>query len=514
MKRIFTLLFFSVLVLGINAQERYVDEIFTEVAVESDVVYANNITVITGAPTPTEIKLDIYTPVGDTATDRPLIKVFHTGNFLPQLINGQINGNKTDPYLVDMIERLVRRGYVVASIDYRLGWNPISPVQDTRTETLINAAYRGVQDSHAATRFFRKSIEEGNPYGIDGDKIVNWGVGTGGYITLGAGTINEYNDVVLPKFINSTQVPMVLEQVSGDPFGEVMAPINLPNHVGYSNDISLTVNMGGAVGDTSWLTEGDAPILSYAVPTDPFAPYNTDFLIVPTTGDLVVEVSGSYDLQAKAQELGLNNIFTSGVYSDPWTESANNNNDGLEGLFPFVRPSWDLDGDPNTPPAEESSPWDWWDSAFWSTQQPSACGGAPLELCNWDLISRANNPDASFEKGTTYMDSIINHFAPRACLALELPCASLFTTSTKDIVLDPSVMQLTPNPASTSVKVSAEGEIIQHIAIFAMDGKLMTKRSNVNSESIIIERNNLPTGIYFVKAFFEKGVATQKVVFE
>jgi hypothetical protein len=513
MKRIFTLLFFSILTLGLNAQERYVDEIFTEVAVESDIVYATNITVITGAPAPVEIKLDIYTPVGDTETNRPLIKVFHTGNFLPQLINGQINGNKTDPYVVDMIERLVRRGYVVASIDYRLGWNPISPDQDTRTNTLINAAYRGVQDSHTATRFFRKSVEEGNPYGINADQIINWGVGTGGYITLGAGTINTYNDVVLPKFIGSDQLPMVLEPLSGDPFGEVMAPINLSNHAGFSNDISLTVNMGGAVGDTSWITPGDAPILSYAVPTDPFAPYNTDFLIVPTTGDLVVEVSGSYDLQKKAQELGINDAIAAGFYDDPWTASANNNNDGLVGLFPFVRPLWDLDGDPATPPAAESSPWDWWDAAFWSTQQPSACGGAPLELCNWDLISRRNNPDASFEKGTTYMDSIINHFAPRACVVLDLPCASLFT-GVEDIDLDPTIMTISPNPASTSINIEAKGENIESIAIFAMDGKLMTKISNVNSDIITIQRDNLPSGIYFVKAFFEKGVATQKVVFE
>jgi len=513
MKRIFTLLFLGVISLSLNAQTRYVDEVFTDVNVESDIIYGNNISVLTGGPLPSDLMLDIYTPVGDTATDRPLIKVFHTGNFLPQLINGQINGNRTDPYVVDMIERLVRRGYVVASVSYRLGWNPISPDQDTRTETLINAAYRGVQDSHTATRFFRKSIEEGNPYGINGEDIINWGVGTGGYITLGAGTIDRYEDVVLPKFISSDQVPMVIEQVNGDPFGEVEAIINSPNHVGFSNEISLTVNMGGALGDTSWISEGDAPILSYHVPTDPFAPYETDFLIVPTTGDLVVEVSGSYDAQRIAQQEGINDILLTGTYNDVWTESANANNDGLEGLYPFLRPSWDLDGDPNTPPAEESSPWDWWDVAFWSTQQPDACGGAPIEQCNWDLISRRNNPDASFEKGTTYMDSIINHFAPRACVVLDLPCAELYT-SVEDINLDPSIMTISPNPASMNIKVEAKGENIESIAIFAIDGQLMQRETNINSESITIQRNNLPTGIYFVKAFFDKGVATQRVVFE
>ena len=521
MKRIFTLTFFSLIVLGLSAQTRYVDEIFTDVAVESDIVYSTNVQVLTGMPVPVDLKLDIYTPVGDTETSRPLIKVFHTGNFLPPLVNGQINGLKTDPYVVDMIERLVRRGYVVASVGYRLGWNPISPDQDVRTETLINAAYRGVQDSHAATRFFRKSIGEGNPYGLSGEQIVNWGVGTGGYLTLGAGSINAYEDVLLDKFIDSDGFPMVNDALLGDPFGETAAAINNPNHVGLSNEIHLTVNMGGALGDLSWLNAetadkpADPPIISFAVPTDPFAPYNTAFLIVPTTGDLVVEVSGSFDLQERATELGINEPFTEGtLYDDVWTMSANSHNEGNEGLYPFLRPSWDLDGNPATPPAEESAPWDWWDVAFWSTQAPSACGGAPIEQCNWDLLSRRNNPDASFDKGTRYMDSLINFFAPRACVVLDLPCAVNYVESAAIEILDASVLTLAPNPASTNVKVTADGKNIKSIAIFGMDGRLYNQITNVNAESATIQRNNLPTGIYFVKAYFDEGIATQKVTFE
>ena len=519
MKRIFTLTFFSLIFLGLNAQTRYVDEVFTDVEVQSDIIYATNIEVLTGMPVAVDLKLDVYTPAGDTETERPLIKVFHTGNFLPQLVNGQINGNKNDPYLVDMIERLVRRGYVVASVGYRLGWNPISPDQDVRTETLINAAYRGVQDSHAATRFFRKSIEEGNPYGINGNDIINWGVGTGSYISLAAGTIDTYTDVLLPKFIKADQTPMVIEAVHGDPFGENMAIINIPNNPGFSNDISLTVNMGGALGDLSWMDADDTPIVSIHVPTDPFAPYNTDFLIVPTTGDLVVEVSGSFDLQERATELGINGAFTIGtLYDDPQTESALQNNEGNEGLFPLLRPSWDLDGDPTTPAAEESSPWDWWDAAFWSMSQPQQCADMmiPLTACNWDLLSRANNPDASFDKGTTYMDSIIGYYAPRAMVTLELPGYEVYLDSMINVtdILDASVMTLAPNPASTSVKVVANGKNINSIAIFGIDGRLYDQITNVNAESAVIQRNNLPTGIYFVKAYFDDGIATQKVTFE
>ena len=41
-------------------------------------------------------------------------------------------------------------GYVVASIDYRTGWNPLAATQSERTYQLINAAYRGVQDARTA----------------------------------------------------------------------------------------------------------------------------------------------------------------------------------------------------------------------------------------------------------------------------------------------------------------------------------------------------------------------------
>jgi carboxylesterase type B len=89
-------------------------------------------------------------------------------------------------------------GYVVASCDYRLGWNPVATTQEERVNTLINAAYRGVQDCRTAVRFFRKSqAENGNPFGIDPWRIGVWGQGTGGYIAFAAATINAYAAISL-----------------------------------------------------------------------------------------------------------------------------------------------------------------------------------------------------------------------------------------------------------------------------------------------------------------------------
>ena len=186
MKRIFTLLMVFAAI-GLHAQERYLDEIFDNVVVTEDVEYAANISVLPalqGMP-PMAIPqfMDVYEPEGDEETARPLILVFHTGNFLPQYLNGSALGTRKDSAVVELCERFARMGYVTASVDYRLGWNPLAGTQVERTFQLINAAYRGVQDSRTAARFFRMNAAEmDNTFGIDPDKIAMFGDGTGGYI--------------------------------------------------------------------------------------------------------------------------------------------------------------------------------------------------------------------------------------------------------------------------------------------------------------------------------------------
>jgi hypothetical protein len=54
-----------------------------------------------------------------------------------------------------MAMQFAKRGYVCAIVEYRKGWNPVSPDQLVRTGTILNAAYKGQQDTKAAVRFFR-----------------------------------------------------------------------------------------------------------------------------------------------------------------------------------------------------------------------------------------------------------------------------------------------------------------------------------------------------------------------
>lgn len=489
--------FFSLVFLccSINAiaQDRYLEEVFNEVKVTSDITYGNNLSIITvpitGMPFLQALKVDIYEPENDDITQRPLIIMFHTGNFLPHPDNQGTGGTKTDLTVVGMAERLAKMGYVVASATFRLGWNPIAPDQPTRVNTLINAAYRGVQDANTSIRFFKKTVaEDGNPYGVDPDRITLWGFGTGGYITLNTAVLDVYEKTLIPKFIGQDDMgnprPMVLTALSGNPQGTTQGAINIPNHVGYESDFQLCVNLGGAMGDTSWLDPGMVPMISFQVPSDPFAPYTEGIVIVPGLNLPVVEVQGSYLVQQLANAYGNNDVFVNANINDVYTQVANSRNDGYEGLFPFPR-AFPLD----------SSPWDWWDPA------------TNVNHANGILT----NPDMSFDKAMLFADSIIGYFAPRAYVALDL--ATLI--SVEENILPDAELKAMPNPAHSQILVATtSAEPIREITMMDINGKVVKSYRNVDNQYFTVHRNDLAAGVYMLHARLDKGVITKKIIFQ
>ena len=167
------LLSLFIILAGLSSAEaqRYLTKQFDEVNVTST-FYGINFTVLAvpnvGRTIRDTLDVDIYTPKGDAATSRPLIIYFPTGNFLPFPLNGSTSGTIKDSTCVDIATKLAKMGYVVAVADYRKGWNPIATTQEPRVNTLINAAYRGVQDARTAVRFFK---EKATNYGVDTTRI-------------------------------------------------------------------------------------------------------------------------------------------------------------------------------------------------------------------------------------------------------------------------------------------------------------------------------------------------------
>lgn len=494
MKRLLPLLMLLLFVGSTLSAQRYLSEVFTGVDVTADVVYGGNVTIITGTPAADTLLCDVYTPQGDTASERPVVLISHTGSFLPVPLNGQATGYKDDSTVVELCTQLAKRGYTAVAYTYRLGWNPVG-TQEERTGTLLNAAYRGIQDTWTLVRFIRLVYQNGNPYGVDTSKIIVGGVGTGGYMGLGAATLDKYAEINLAKFINpGTGTSYVDTAISGDIYGELNRPINVGNHVGQTNKFHFAFNLGGALGDSTWLEAGDVPMVSFHGPSDPFAPYDFGAVIVPTTGDFVVNVSGSQGVQRRSNRLGNNAPFQGGTFTDPVSMEADTKNDGYDGLFPFFRPF----------PPPEGSPWDWWDTVVWNVPHPS--GGT------FNSAGRMTNPDMSAQKARTYIDTIQAYLNPRIVCALNLPGCTL-SGLFED--LDPGAVTLYPNPSQDFfvVESAMENNRLVMVEVLDLQGRIV-KSIETNSFEYTVRHEDLNSGLYLVKIRTEKGIVTKKVLFD
>ena len=542
MKKLFTLNLLLLTFASVFAQTRYVDEVFDEVEETTDVLYGVNATLlflpVFGEAVPEALYMDVYSPAGDVATDRPLVLLFHTGNFLPAITNGQIAGSRKDSSAVEMCRQLARRGFVAASVDYRLGWNPLAETQPERALGLIQAAYRGLQDGRNAIRYMKTFATD---YGIDPEKIVMWGNGTGGYLVLGTAALDDYFEIVSTengpgKFLLDAdgdgvpETPMVVPQYHGDIEGKVLtvAPdgafgvpagdtTNYVNFPDVSSEYALTVNVGGALGDVSWLDENTGPIISVQSPFDMFAPYDDAVLIVPTTGDPIVQVQGGLAISRRQNELGNNDSFANGIYNDAITQTAMDNSataghEYQEGLFPFIRPA-------NSLGLDEGVVINWWDPnglvTFLSDMGPVT---APLNMIphpsggtfhDQGLIL---NEGMSAEKARANIADIMDYVIPRTCLSLALPECDYLFTSTEDVLVDDSFLTISPNPVLDRMTIESASELIQSVEVYNSNGQVVFRNTNINAQSFTIDRVSLGTGMFVVKTAFENGISTRKVM--
>lgn len=508
-----------------SAQVRYLDEIFTDVDQTTNVQFGTNYNFLFGTPAPgLSLMTDVYQPAGDNETGRAAVIVLHTGNFLPRYLNQSPTGSNKDSSVVVAAELFAKRGYVSFAPAYRLGWSATNtdPVfgADVRRGTLINAVYRALNDAKALVRYIKKSVaEDGNPYGIDPDKIIIYGHGSGGYLSLAYGSldrIEELENEASGKWLSTTTTgsfvqgelyvnPLAVGGVDG--FGGLY---NDTNHYGYSNDVAACINAGGALGDSAWMEVGEPPIISFHCPNDGFAPFTSGIVIVPTTQEAVVDVVGSRWAIGRANELGNNDAFYNGNdYNDPYTLAAeaalqsNHPDLGLnpsdyEGLFPFNRPTiaW---------PYQESSPWDWWDETVVVTSAAPLVGATAAQAIHDNGLS--GSPTMSATQGKAYLDSIQGYLAPRLRELLE------GDVSVEEVdFVDANTFVYANNTQDFLVVKTNEGIRITDVEIYNISGSLVRFENGLNKLSHQINgTNNMTAGLYLVKVTTDKGITTRKV---
>ena len=189
---------------------RYLDEVFSDVTVTRDVVYGRT----TGPDgSPLDLRIDIYEPAGDPTGSRPAMLWMHGGYFS--------SGDKSS--MAPFAEAMARRGYVSASVQYRLNSDPGIGVR----------AEHAYLDLRAAVEWLAAHADE---YGVDPGAIA-----TGGY---SAGAVTALNLAYGP------------DRAAGDSAGVVAA-----------------VSLAG-VQTTGTVEPGEAPALFFHAPNDTTVPYD------------------------------------------------------------------------------------------------------------------------------------------------------------------------------------------------------------------------------------------------
>jgi para-nitrobenzyl esterase len=150
---------------------RYVNNIFTRVKVRPDITYGTAVDQITQEPV--TLKLDMYTPIGDTDTSRPAIVWVHGGSFCC--------GDKDSPELIDEAHQFAMKGYVNVSIDYRLAQPGC--VSNGGSSCLIGIV-EAKEDAQTAVRFLRVKAAK---FGIDPTRIAIGGSSAGAITAVNVG---------------------------------------------------------------------------------------------------------------------------------------------------------------------------------------------------------------------------------------------------------------------------------------------------------------------------------------
>lgn len=148
-----------------NIGVRYLDEVFPKISVTRNLVYCKEGGLV----------LDLYEPAGDTAPMRPAIVWIHGGGFY--------KGAKTDPNMVTLAERFAKRGYVTASINYRLASKEeVDSTLPTFSKTAFaQAVTNATQDARAAVRWL---CENAGRFRIDKEQIAIGGGSAGAFTAL------------------------------------------------------------------------------------------------------------------------------------------------------------------------------------------------------------------------------------------------------------------------------------------------------------------------------------------
>ena len=424
--------------------KRYYDKIFSTVQIDSNIVYGNNFTYdilkLQVGLSSEDLALDVYyPPKTDSIRKRPLIIWAHGGSFL--------SGTKEDKDIVYFCKEFAKRGFVCASINYRLGYElPIDSVAAVRT------VYRALQDGRAAVRYMRSVALH---YGIDKERVYFGGTSAGAFIAANIAYLNlpeevpEYVDT-MPRYTLNFNLRYGLDGIEG-----------LTNTIKQSSKIQGVINFCGATKSTSWMDDvysSSIPIISMHGTNDGTVPYATrtiflnDLTPIPEQIPLpIVGVKGSYDIDKHADEMG----YTSKFYT--WYGADH---------VPYIN----YDNDPVA-------------AAYMDTLMSFTVKHVYEDFLGLGEVDGLdeNAPPCDFNNGDT------------------VPC---LTAINKLLAVNENPYTVYPNPTSNYITIESETLLPYAISITNLNGQVVIQLNAIGNSNIDV--STLPQGSYII-SYVQKG---------
>lgn len=256
---------------------RYLDDNFTSVK-KTTVTYAPTVNHLNQN---VNLSMDIYEPQGDQLSTRPVVILAHGGSF--------VFGDKS--MMQPWCELLARKGYIAASIQYRLF--PFFVLGFPDSTEVFDTAVKAMGDMKAAVRYFREDAATANLFRADPNHIFIGGYSAGAVTAMHTAYINADDQV--PAFLQNLIVSNGgLEGISGTASNKT-----------YASNSSAVVNMSGGLYRSFWVEADESPLVSI---------HGTADATVPYTFGLAANIAfleGSSLVHEQANEVGLwNNLLT------------------------------------------------------------------------------------------------------------------------------------------------------------------------------------------------------------
>jgi len=528
MKRFYILFTFlcCLLVQQTFAQVRYVDQVFTDdqIMVERNVPYGVNmdffpVIFLGGQPTPKDLVMDIYMPdpAVDDVENRPVI-VMVANTLQPRFVQDCF-GDKDDLQHTTIAPKLAKTGYVVVLVNMRQGWNPLVTQPNDFLTQLADGAIRQIQDLHSASRFLQKQIiEGGNPWGMDSEKMISWGISNGASTVIIAAMYGQRDEEYeTPAYIAIDQESGEAENIyDRELFGNVSGTepgftsdglvANLPANNGcYNINFKMAVTSGAISLDTVLMEAGEPPMINFVAQNWATTPFEFAPLNLPIGGEFCCLVYPAHTIVRLNDELGNNDAWKGVEFKDPIANTRGpygpDTTRSIEGIYNITT------GNPAV-----SYPWIWFDEELCQnvdTNQDGMVNEDDLGVYN---RTRDGLPGNSLEQMNSIHDEMIAYALPRACITLGLGCATEVTTGLQEPLVESQRIAVAPNPSSGDfVFTTAPEHTMETISIYNISGSLMFQTEVHNNQFSTINLD-LANGMYIAKIKFEDGVASKKLM--